>query len=165
MTSTSTTSTTLVNASLYGPWNYYLSTIFILPTSATWYDWSSVQNDNLWWNNWIVEERQWPCISWYHVPKTSEWSWVISAWNLSLWDTAWTTTEWTDFMNALKIPVAWLKVWTSWWVMSQVWSQWKYWSSTASWYQWQYLFFTDSIIWATSLGYRSHWHSIRCFKN
>ena len=39
------TSGTQVNASGYGPGNYYNSAIFI--TSA---DWSSVQNDNLWGN-------------------------------------------------------------------------------------------------------------------
>lgn len=40
-----TTSSTQVNASSYWPWNYYSSSTFI-----TWnQDWSSSQNDNLWW--------------------------------------------------------------------------------------------------------------------
>lgn len=41
-----TTSSTKVDASNYWPWNYYSSSTFIT-TDIT--DWSSVQNDNLWW--------------------------------------------------------------------------------------------------------------------
>lgn len=41
-----TTSSTKVDASNYWPWNYYSSSTFIT-TNIT--DWSSVQNDNLWW--------------------------------------------------------------------------------------------------------------------
>ena len=48
------TSSTLVDASWYWPWNYYLDSTFIT-TSASPYDWSSVQNDNLWWwETWVV---------------------------------------------------------------------------------------------------------------
>ena len=42
-----TTSSTKVDASNYWPWNYYSSNTFIT-VSASPYDWSSVQNDNLW---------------------------------------------------------------------------------------------------------------------
>lgn len=46
---TFTTSSTKVDASTYWPWNYYSSSTFIT-VSASPYDWSSVQNDNLrWW--------------------------------------------------------------------------------------------------------------------
>ena len=40
-----TTSSTQVDASWYWPWNYYNDSTFIIEN----YDWSSVQNDNLWW--------------------------------------------------------------------------------------------------------------------
>lgn len=44
-----TTSSTKVDASGYGPWNYYSSSTFITPSTFP-FDWSSVQNDNLrWW--------------------------------------------------------------------------------------------------------------------
>ena len=46
-----TTSSTKVDASTYWPWNYYSSSTFIT-VSASPYDWSSVQNDNLWW--WVT---------------------------------------------------------------------------------------------------------------
>ena len=56
-----TTSSTKVDASNYWPWNYYSSSTFIMGND----DWSSVQNDNLWW--------------W-----TSQWTWL--SWNLIIWD-------------------------------------------------------------------------------
>lgn len=43
-----TTSSTQVDASGYWPWNYYSSSTFITMND----DWSSVQNDNLWW--WVT---------------------------------------------------------------------------------------------------------------
>ena len=46
-----TTSSTQVDASNYWPWNYYSSSTFITRISSP-YDWSSVQNDNLWW--WVT---------------------------------------------------------------------------------------------------------------
>lgn len=53
-----TTSSTQVDASWYGPWNYYSSNTFIIGSN----DWSSVQNDNLrWWEDWnvpMLEEKE-----------------------------------------------------------------------------------------------------------
>ena len=43
-----TTSSTKVDASWYWPWNRYSSSTFITVSTSP-YDWSSVQNDNLWW--------------------------------------------------------------------------------------------------------------------
>lgn len=53
-----TTSSTKVNASNYWPGNYYSSSTFItVSISASPYDWSSVQNDNLrWWVSWAAKE-------------------------------------------------------------------------------------------------------------
>ncbi len=49
-----TTSSTQVNASTYWPWNYYESSTFITRSSSP-YDWSNVQNDNLWGGvTWVV---------------------------------------------------------------------------------------------------------------
>ena len=48
---TLTTSSTQVDASWYWPWNRYSSSTFITVSASPW-DWSSVQNDNLrWWTN------------------------------------------------------------------------------------------------------------------
>ena len=44
-----TTSSTLVNASSYWPGNYYSSSTFITVSSNP-RDWSSVQNNDLWWD-------------------------------------------------------------------------------------------------------------------
>ena len=51
------TSSTLVNASGYGPWNYYSSNKFITLSSGG--DRSSVRNDNLWWwVTWMIERQK-----------------------------------------------------------------------------------------------------------
>lgn len=54
---TATTSTTLIDASTYWPWNYYESSTFILWWSlSTPYNWSISNNPNLrWWVTWAVE--------------------------------------------------------------------------------------------------------------
>ena len=70
---TVTTSPTQVDASNYGPWNYYSSSTFI-PWDM---DWSSVQNDNLWWEtSW--GSQQWNVISSTvvsDVAYSSSWDW------------------------------------------------------------------------------------------
>jgi len=49
-----TTSTTLVDASSYWPWNYYSSSTFIKPSSSP-YSWDSSNNLNLrWWETWAT---------------------------------------------------------------------------------------------------------------
>ena len=50
----SKTSSTQVDASAYWPWNYYSNDTFIVRNDSP-YDWSSVQNDNLWW--WVTDLR------------------------------------------------------------------------------------------------------------
>jgi len=75
------TTSTLADATWYGPWNYYSSTSFINRWAAYRNDWTTIQNDNLWWNTidtplWTnISVRQWPCANWYHVPSNAEWSW------------------------------------------------------------------------------------------
>ncbi len=110
-----TVSENQVDTSWYGPNNPYNSDTFIIHNSNDWFfDWSSVQNDNLrWWswdnennNYWYdqikhvvtnVELRQGPCDIWYHVPSKGE----LEALNILRWD-----MEIWDFLKALKIPAA-----------------------------------------------------------
>ena len=50
-----TTSSTLVDASNYWPWNYYYSSTFVT-TSWSVFNWDSSNNDNLWWRTtWVVQ--------------------------------------------------------------------------------------------------------------
>lgn len=66
------TSDTQVNASDYGPWNYYYSDTYIKYGSFN-SDWDSSGNNNLWW--WVTNtdiSKQWPCPEWYHIPTTTE---------------------------------------------------------------------------------------------
>jgi hypothetical protein len=73
-----TTSSTLVNAGNYWPWNYYSSSTFIT-TSTNPIIWSSVQNDNLrWWETWVI-----------HTYDTFEAWWKELAWKEYVDDMVW----------------------------------------------------------------------------
>ena len=63
-----TTSSTPVDASTFGPLNYYSSSTFITTSS-----WDSSNNKNLWW--WVSgtnDAMRWPCPDDYHVPSKDE---------------------------------------------------------------------------------------------
>lgn len=51
-----TTSSTLVDASSYWPWNYYSSSTFVTTSWNSVLNWDSSNNDNLWWRTtWVVQ--------------------------------------------------------------------------------------------------------------
>jgi hypothetical protein len=90
------TSSTQVNAQNYWPWNYYESDTFI-----TWsQDWSSFQNDNLWWwVTWVVTlldntitNTGVLSVNWQTGDVTVWWSW---------WSITWTLSDQTDLNTAL----------------------------------------------------------------
>jgi len=150
------TTSTFVDTTWYGPWNYYSSTMFIYNNLSDPFDWSTIQNDNLWWDTTNTNEaRQWPCLSWYHVPTQWELSGVIAAW--------WWWTSWNNIMNTLKLPKAWYRaVWN--WSMQDVSNYWRYWSSSPTNTNSFLLQFWNTVINNTTY-YRTQWQSIRCFKN
>jgi len=80
----------------YWPQNYFDRAVFSKITSSP-YDWFNPSINNLrWWNGdalannrWYdetnnvainVEDRQWPCEEWYHVPSIWEWNQVLKYW-------------------------------------------------------------------------------------
>jgi len=83
---------TQVNASGYGPYNYYSSNIYFVWSNQSNRD--SSNNDNLWgwrndfwWKNYDLNDieytslnRQWPCPNWYHIPSESEWEELYKIW-------------------------------------------------------------------------------------
>jgi len=78
----------------YAP-STYSNPFFTLSLS----DWTTIRNDNLWWNITNTNiARKWPCNIWYHVPTLTEWSTIYSIWWWS---------NWTDISLALKMPFAW----------------------------------------------------------
>lgn len=89
-----TTSSTQVDASAYWPWNYYSGSAFI-----TWSkDWSSVQNDNLWWwVTWVLTDAITNTgvlsVNWQTGDVTVWWSW---------WSITWTLSNQTDLQTALN---------------------------------------------------------------
>ena len=101
------TSSTQVDASIYWPWNYYNSSTFI-----TWNnDWSSVQNDNLWW--WVSQWQSCALIISSHDTTYTAGTWIdITNWVISntqtsaeWWNITWTLSDQTDLKNALDWKV------------------------------------------------------------
>ena len=96
-----TTSSTVVDAGTYWPWNYYSSSTFITGSY-----WDSSYNRNLWGEvTWTYEAKQWPCPSWYHIPSISEWN-TLKNIITSLWIS-------NNVNKLLKVPILWY-IYTDW---------------------------------------------------
>lgn len=95
-----------VDASSYWPnkytWYYSDDTFITWDANVDDGDWSSVQNDDLWWDVTNTNAaRQWPCPDGFHIPSLSEWNWIITIMNwLSL-------SSSNDWKNNLYMPYAW----------------------------------------------------------
>jgi hypothetical protein len=160
-----------VDASSYWPWNYYNNSTF----RAGYSDWSSVKNDNLWWDTTNTDEaRQWPCPSWYHVPTTLEWDGLVKAWFTSKWvsctASAWSYCSWswdaslTNFKSDLKLSVSGRRNRHDGSVLNQG-SLGSYWSSSPYGTYARSLYFDSSYVYPQSNFYRAYGFSVRCFKN
>lgn len=153
------TSTTQVDASSYGPWNYYSDSTFIISSD----DWSSIPNDDLWGDTTdTLSARQWPCLSWFHVPTQSDWTnlfivwvylWIWSAWNPTLYSTY------------LKLPRTGCIRWFDWELDS--FDLWEYWTSNT----WgtntnaMSMYFSSSAIVLSWHSQRANGYAIRPFAN
>ena len=133
------TSTTKVNVSAYWPNNPYYSGTFIRNNTNwtttdngavdmnLWWWWTDAQGNNRWLNNIssTVQNRQWPCPAWYHVPSAWERSQLLKYYvdwynkdhstsftlsqnvllnNLNI--TTWSENLVQSFVNDLVIPYA-----------------------------------------------------------
>lgn len=147
-----TTTSTKQDASTYWPWNYYNAYPYILAT-----DWSSVRNDNLWWNSWSNEDKQWTCASGYHIPSHDEWIDLVAAW---LWG-----NDWNSMMEDIKLPKAWLRCNVGANIYWDNWNIWKYWSSSPAWSTSAYYLTLTTTISPSSTRARANGYSLRCFKN
>ncbi len=142
----------------YNDSTYIDSTKFVRWQASSPYDWSSPQNDNLWWNStWTNIARKWPCDTWYHVPTYAEWNTVRNSW-LFTW-------AGNQFMTILKMPKMWRRNYDSWNIEYENFI-WKYWTSTPWAWNWSAYY----IEWWNTWTYmydnsRAHWYPVRCFKN
>ncbi len=124
------------------------------------YNWLVNQDDNLWWDNnwsWTDEQRQWPCPTWYHVPRTIEWQGIVTAWQWWL--------DWTRMRNELKLPKSGYRHRNNGTFYTQgssgfYWASSPYNSITA-----HYMYFLHGTINPNNGEFRANGFTIRCFKN
>ncbi|MDR0423252.1 MAG: fibrobacter succinogenes major paralogous domain-containing protein [Rickettsiales bacterium] len=175
----------LVDASGYGPTTatgytasgYYERDLFIRTDNAlTNYDWSSVQNDNLWGNNGTEEDRQGPCATGWHVPTNAEWLGLMRAvcyagifsgngnCAASSWTTNFTTADRDAIVNYLNLPLAGNRNRSSGALALQG-SHARYWASTPNGTYAYYLSMLASNLYPQHYNNRAYGFSVRCFKN
>lgn len=114
---------------------------------------------------------QWPCATGFHVPTSSEWSAVRTAWiNMGAWTSSWSTSI-TNIKNYLKIPLPWSRSGDS-WSYDGMWNSfWEYWTCTRAsyWNAALRLFIRNDSsfkeIFAPSFTMKSNWLPIRPFKD
>jgi len=167
------TSSDLVDASGYGPNNYYLSSTFITRSSSL-YRWDSSDNQNLWWwsgdmtisrLDWTDEDRQWSCPEWYHIPSTLEWKAVREIWCTQKMGASATCSNWSDFRDDLSLPFAGYRYYSSAGVFNQG-TNGNYWSSSRYNANYAYvLYFGSTALGPQDYDRRANGFSVRCFKN
>lgn len=158
-----TTSTSIINASSYWPWNYYSSSTYIY--NSDWY-WDSSYNQDLRWDiTDTLEARQWPCASGFRVASWDEWIALVA-----MMTSLWITTK-TDYLTYLKIPRTWYRRWADGGTALSIWTN-AYWRSSTPrkggvWYD-NYNarnIAIESSISATDNSGRASWLAIRPMKN
>ena len=153
----STTPVNTISPTRYWPGNYYYNTTFIWWAGLARYDWSSPQNDNLWWNTTNTNiARQWPCPTNYHVPTQPEWVAIHTAW--------WWWTNWTNLSNTLKLPIAGYRDRRDGSMSSQG-TFGYYWASSPYVTHGYSLLFRSTGIYPSNGDDRAYGFSVRCFKN
>ena len=152
-----------------------------------WTRWQNMDNssNNYWYDtiNHIatnVEQRQWPCKEWFHVPSRWEWDEIIyliaviqnnneRATNCKNYHSCWLADDnATWFMYSLKLPRAWYRYPSDGTYNKPEW--WYYWSSSASDGANAYRINLDYHLGHYNVNpdyvnYFSNWYSVRCFKD
>lgn len=147
-----------VDASNYGPWNYYYGSYFFIPFNAYQPYWDSSHNKNLWGGvDNTVDAMKGPCPTWYHIPNRTEFE---TLWNILQW--LWLPKNWTTTRDYLKIPRAW-HISNITWQIIRVWEYCIVWTATAS-------DTFDNSSWANDMRIvdeisRMAWANIRPFLN
>ncbi len=146
------TSDEQIDASGYGPGNYYSSEVFRTINDAR----DSSHNANLWWEETGTDEaRRWPCPEWYHIPSYDEmYNLIITA--VDIW------VEYTSDLRDYLFTPLWWRLDVD-WTLHAVLSQWFFHTSTL---------YQDNAGRQLDLRDISLWHylttygdSIRPFKN
>ena len=158
-----------IDASNYWPY-YYSDTMikssFDYNVTPTFWNWSSVVNQNLWWNTTnTLKARRWPCSEWWHVPTREDFTALKQYWNM-LWlrdALPYVSAADDNIRIYLKMPYA----WHSYYGEPHQWSgaYWNYWSSSCYIYNWNFLIHSLPIKEPVSVTSATIGCSIRPFKN
>jgi len=154
LTSASTTTIQFPDTTSYQP-STFSNPIFIINNWPN--DWTSQQNDNLWWDTTDTNiARKWPCRIWYHIPSQGEWVELYSL----LWSSPMT------MISTLFMPLTGYKYWYDWGINATN-SDIYYWSSSPDINNIKY---AKHINMRTSFFHaiqnsRTYGFAVRCFKN
>lgn len=97
------TSSTQVDASNYWPWNYYLDSTFII---WNWGDWSTIQNDNLWWwVTWVVIRNNTITNTWVLSVNWQTWNVIVDSWDMFYDDFNFVTLTWSTISLWLSTKI------------------------------------------------------------
>lgn len=114
------------NAANYWPSNYYSSNLFRYKWNYSWYNWDSSNNHNLrWWVTNTNASKKWPCNTWFHIPSREEWINLFNAFK-AIWTDEW-RWKWDYMKTYLKLPYAWLIMWSNWSYATEN----RYWTATS----------------------------------
>jgi len=125
------------------------------------YTWASTDITNNWWETTNTSvARQWPCASWYHVPSSTEWSWIVTAW--------WWWNDWDWMVATLKLAASGRYNYNGGTKSGQGLVG-RYWSSSTNGNNADYLNFFDPYMSNPTVSVlnwaRAFVFSVRCFKN
>lgn len=120
---------------------------------AEWYVISRI----LWW--WPGEfYNQWPCPDWYHVPTSTELSYIWS-----MLQTYTGSSSYSNLLSIYKMPLAWM--WEDWWWTYWMWSAANYYTCSTNWANAIRFFYNSSGVSPTATINREYAFPIRAFKN
>ena len=132
------------------------------------YTWNSMDTDND--EDIDVDDTNLVCWIWYHVPTSVEWTILedylkSNKWDSNIWWSIHTTQDETNnLIEALKIPVAWVREGSTFKLRAAYSFLWSSNSSGPSYSIVRFFNVYNSAIY-TSWKYQTNWYSVRCIKD
>lgn len=142
--------------------NWNIGNNFFYKWDSTYLDWWQDEAWSITPNRWTWANPEWPCNdSNYHIPKQSEWQWIVTAWG---WVSISWVDDWVRMQTILKLPFTGYRASFGWVIYDQG-NYGKYWTSSPN-TNYSDIFYIDpGFIFLNNISYRSYGLPIRCFRN